>query len=137
MRVGAHVAAVVTIRVDTGVGLVQEVGVVRTIGLGGRAICSTEGSRVSAVGGTASSIVARASVCVSAEVVGSAVVSIRVNARVSSVGRSGVVRSVSALGLRRLVGVESLLDLVDERRHDEELMLLWGVVFGMKVLCKL
>jgi hypothetical protein len=137
MGVGTHVAAVVTIRVDTGVGLVQEVGVVRTIGLGGRAICSTEGSRVSAVGCTSGSVVARASVCVSAEVVGSAVVSIRVNARVSSVGRSGVVMSVSALGLRGLVGVESLLDLVDERRHDEELMLLWGVVFVLRVLCRL
>lgn len=137
MRVGTHVAAVVTIRVDTGVGLVHEVGVVRTIGLGGRAICSAEGSRVGAVAGTSGSVVAGASLCGAAEVLGSAVVSIRVNARVSSVGRTGVVMSVSTLGLRRLVGVESLLDLVDERRHDEELMLLWGVVFVLRVLCRL
>lgn len=51
-----------------------------------------------------------------------AVIAVRVNSRVSSVGSSRRVRSVSSsrllVGLV-LVGVDSVLDLVDETRHDE------------------
>jgi hypothetical protein len=52
------------------------------------------------------------------------VVAVGVDARVSSIGGSGAVRSMSALRLLRLVvGMELFLDLVDERRHGDEIVL--------------
>lgn len=49
MRVHSHVAAVVTVRVDTRISLVQKVGVVRTIGTraSSTAGITTQGSRAS------------------------------------------------------------------------------------------
>jgi hypothetical protein len=114
MRVGSQVAAVVAVRVDSRVHLVHDVGLVRAISAGGRAVGATGVAGISGVVG-ASRVVASAS-----EVggVASTVIAIRVNSGIGSVGGSGGVRSVCALRLLGgLVRVDGFLDLVDETGH--------------------
>lgn len=121
--VSSHVAAVVAVRVDTRVGLVQQVGVVRAIGLGGRAIKTTVGAlgaedttlldtSASVVGRLmdASGMVGRlmnssgvkASRLKTSGGRSSTVVAVRVNARVGSIGNAAAVGALSTFGVRHV-----------------------------------
>ena len=113
--VAAHRARTITVRVDAGVGCVGHARAVRasgTLGHAGAAHCAAS-HRVSYTG---AAILAMAGGLAHASVAG--VIHVRVDTGIGSVGGAGAVRAGGAFRSGALVAVESVLDLVDDVRHD-------------------
>ena len=114
LGVGSRILAVIAVRVDARVKLVQQVGLVWAIGLGGRsieALVITSGAKGVAlsVGTSRSSMSSSVSSCV--------------GAGMCSCGRTGV----CGCRVGRLVGAQGLLDFVNEARHDGNFCMEWAV----------